>query len=138
MRWPFPPSAKMESGDVLECMERISVAAPGGDFRLDDNGGGGVIGPGWNFALGSDVLVRIRDLGVRAVRIRNRRADSGTNAGPDPDALRHGSSSSPRVLPAVRAATVRLGDRGRLQQPHTDEWSGAPDLSRACSTPRAD
>ena len=27
----------------------ISVAAPGGDFRFDDNGGGGVLGPGWDF-----------------------------------------------------------------------------------------
>jgi len=27
----------------------ISVAAPGGDFRFDDNGGGGVYGPGWDF-----------------------------------------------------------------------------------------
>ncbi len=27
----------------------ISVAAPGGDFRLDDNGGDAVIGPGWDF-----------------------------------------------------------------------------------------
>ena len=31
----------------------ISVAAPGGDFRLDDNGGGGVIGPGWDFESSS-------------------------------------------------------------------------------------
>jgi hypothetical protein len=29
----------------------ISVAAPGGDFRFDDNGGGGVLGPGWDFTL---------------------------------------------------------------------------------------
>src|SRR6185436_9243142 len=27
----------------------ISVAAPGGDFRLDDNGGGGILGPAWDF-----------------------------------------------------------------------------------------
>ncbi len=27
----------------------VSVAAPGGDFRFDDNGGGGVLGPGWDF-----------------------------------------------------------------------------------------
>ncbi|HVE33601.1 MAG TPA: S8 family serine peptidase [Gemmatimonadaceae bacterium] len=30
----------------------ISVSAPGGDFRLDDNGGGGVLGPGWDFEEG--------------------------------------------------------------------------------------
>lgn len=31
----------------------ISVAAPGGDFRLDDNGGGGVFGLGWDFGAGA-------------------------------------------------------------------------------------
>jgi hypothetical protein len=30
----------------------LSVSAPGGDFRLDDNGGGGVYGPGWDFTTG--------------------------------------------------------------------------------------
>jgi subtilisin family serine protease len=33
----------------------ISVTAPGGDFRLDDNGGGGVYGPGWDFVNGRSV-----------------------------------------------------------------------------------
>jgi serine protease len=36
---------------------KISVAAPGGDFRLDDNGGGGILGPGWNFNLGGPNLI---------------------------------------------------------------------------------
>ena len=31
----------------------ISVSAPGGDFRLDDNGGGGVLGPAWDFEDGA-------------------------------------------------------------------------------------
>jgi subtilisin family serine protease len=30
----------------------VSVAAPGGDFRLDDFGGGGVLGAGWDFVRG--------------------------------------------------------------------------------------
>src|SRR5262249_12243264 len=30
----------------------LSVSAPGGDFRLDDNGGGGILGPGWDFTTG--------------------------------------------------------------------------------------
>ncbi len=29
--------------------QAVSVAAPGGDYRFDDNGGGGIFGPGWDF-----------------------------------------------------------------------------------------
>jgi hypothetical protein len=36
---------------------RVSVAAPGGDFRFDDNGGGGVLGPGWNFVANAPNLI---------------------------------------------------------------------------------
>lgn len=36
---------------------KISVSAPGGDFRLDDNGGGGVLGPGWNFNSNTPNLI---------------------------------------------------------------------------------
>ena len=35
----------------------ISVAAPGGDFRLDDNGGGAVLGPGWDFEGNRPVFI---------------------------------------------------------------------------------
>lgn len=35
----------------------ISVAAPGGDFRLDDNGGGAVVGPGWDFESGRPIFI---------------------------------------------------------------------------------
>ncbi len=31
----------------------VSLAAPGGEFRLDDNGGDGVFGPGWDFTTGA-------------------------------------------------------------------------------------
>jgi subtilisin family serine protease len=35
----------------------VSVAAPGGDFRLDDNGGGGIIGPAWDFVSAGPTYV---------------------------------------------------------------------------------
>lgn len=35
----------------------VSLAAPGGEFRTDDNGGDGVLGPGWDFVSGSPVLL---------------------------------------------------------------------------------
>ncbi len=31
----------------------VSLAAPGGEYRLDDNGGDGVLGPGWDFTTNS-------------------------------------------------------------------------------------
>ncbi|MDE3173445.1 MAG: S8 family serine peptidase, partial [Gemmatimonadota bacterium] len=35
----------------------VSLAAPGGEYRTDDNGGDGVLGPGWNFVSGQPVLL---------------------------------------------------------------------------------
>lgn len=35
----------------------IDLAAPGGEFRGDDNGGGGVLGPAWDFTTGQPVLM---------------------------------------------------------------------------------
>ncbi len=34
----------------------VALSAPGGDFRLDDNGGDGVLGPAWNFVTGQPTL----------------------------------------------------------------------------------
>jgi len=36
---------------------KVSVAAPGGDFRFDDNGGGGILGAGWNFVSNTPNLI---------------------------------------------------------------------------------
>jgi len=35
----------------------VAVAAPGGEFRLDDNGGDGVLGLGWDFTAGVPTLL---------------------------------------------------------------------------------
>jgi subtilisin family serine protease len=35
----------------------VALAAPGGEFRLDDNGGDGVLGLGWDFTKGQPVLL---------------------------------------------------------------------------------
>jgi Subtilase family len=50
-------SAVGPSGNIASYSDdglNIAVAAPGGDFQLDDNsnGGGGVLGPGWDFVHG--------------------------------------------------------------------------------------
>lgn len=36
--------------------QQIGLAAPGGEFRLDDNGGDGVVGPWWDFVHGRPVV----------------------------------------------------------------------------------
>ncbi|HEY5220023.1 MAG TPA: S8 family serine peptidase, partial [Gemmatimonadaceae bacterium] len=35
----------------------VSLAAPGGEYRLDDNGGDGVLGPGWDFTVNQPTLL---------------------------------------------------------------------------------
>ena len=35
----------------------VSLAAPGGEYRLDDNGGDGILGPGWNFQTGQPTFL---------------------------------------------------------------------------------
>lgn len=35
----------------------VQLAAPGGEFRQDDNGGDGVLGPGWDFTKGAPTLL---------------------------------------------------------------------------------
>jgi subtilisin family serine protease len=35
----------------------VDLAAPGGEVRGDDNGGGGVLGPGWDFTSGQPVFL---------------------------------------------------------------------------------
>jgi hypothetical protein len=35
----------------------VSLAAPGGEYRLDDNGGDGILGPGWDFETGKPTYV---------------------------------------------------------------------------------
>jgi Subtilase family/Bacterial pre-peptidase C-terminal domain len=35
----------------------VMLAAPGGEYRTDDNGGDGVLGPGWDFTTGTPTLL---------------------------------------------------------------------------------
>ena len=90
----------------------ISVAAPGGDFRFDDNGGGGVLGPGWNFSTGkAEPSVRLRNVGIGAVRVRHR----GAAARADADAHRGATAPTHRAVRdasrrALREATCSAGE----------------------------
>jgi hypothetical protein len=47
-------SAVGEDGNITPYSDAgsfVSLAAPGGDFRLDTLGGGGILGPGWDFTV---------------------------------------------------------------------------------------
>ena len=87
-------------------------SAPGGDFRFDDNGGGGVLGPGWNFATGKPTYLFGYGTSASApYRVRHRGAAARANAHAHRDTTAlDASSSSPRVPRALRAATCSAGE----------------------------
>ena len=107
----------------------ISVAAPGGDFRLDDNGGGGVLGPGWNFATGKPTYLFGYGTsasapfvsGVAALLL----AQTPTLT---PAALRSRIEQfATRPAGTTRSDTYGWGIAERVQLAHAAEWSAAFD-----------